>query len=98
MVQNIDIAPTILELAGLQQPDNMDGRSFTPMLKGEEMPDWRKRIYYEYFWERPFPQTPTIHAVRSDSFKYIRYYGVWVINEIYIIQDDPRSEEHTSEL
>jgi len=89
MVQNIDIAPTILELAGLKRPDNMDGRSFAPMLKGEKMADWRKRIYYEYFWERPFPQTPTIHAVRTDSFKYIRYYGVWDINELYNIQDDP---------
>lgn len=89
MVQNIDIAPTILELAGLQAPANMDGASFTPMLRGEEVPDWRERIYYEYFWERPFPQTPTMHAVRTDSFKYIRYYGVWDINELYNLAEDP---------
>jgi arylsulfatase A-like enzyme len=89
MVQNIDIAPTILELAGLQKTNAMDGASFVPMLRGEEMPDWRKRIYYEYFWERPFPQTPTIHAVRTDTFKYIRYYGVWDINELYNLQQDP---------
>jgi arylsulfatase A-like enzyme len=89
MVQNIDIASTILELAGLQKTNAMDGASFVPMLRGEEMPDWRKRIYYEYFWERPFPQTPTIHAVRTDTFKYIRYYGVWDINELYNLQQDP---------
>jgi arylsulfatase A-like enzyme len=89
MVQNIDIAPTIMDLAGLDAPENMDGVSFSPMLRGEEVPGWRERIYYEYFWERAFPQTPTVHAVRTDSFKYIRHYGVWDINELYNLKEDP---------
>ncbi len=100
LIQNIDIAPTVLELAGLNKPANMDGESFLPILKGES-PDWRERIYYEYFWERPFPQTPTVHAVRTDKYKYIRYYGVWDINELYDLENDPmemnnliRSKEH----
>ncbi|MEL7002879.1 MAG: sulfatase [Bacteroidota bacterium] len=100
MIQNIDIAPTVLELAGLKKPDNMDGESFLPILKGKN-PEWRERIYYEYFWERPFPQTPTVHAVRTNKYKYIRYYGVWDINELYDLENDPwemnnliRSEEH----
>ncbi|ELR69547.1 Choline-sulfatase [Fulvivirga imtechensis AK7] len=100
LIQNIDIAPTILALAGLEKPANMDGQSFVPLLKGET-PEWRDRIYYEYFWERPFPQTPTVHAVRTDKYKYIRYYGIWDINELYDIENDPmemnnliRSEEH----
>lgn len=88
MVQNIDVAPTILNLAGLKAPGNMDGRSFSPLLRGEET-DWRDMIFYEYFWERSFPQTPTVHAVRTDSFKYIRYYGIWDINELYNIREDP---------
>ncbi|MFA0962309.1 sulfatase [Roseivirga sp. BDSF3-8] len=88
MVQNIDIAPTLLELAGLTKPANMDGASFTPLLKGQDIP-WRDRIYYEYFWERPFPQTPTVHAVRTDKYKYIRYYGIWDINELYDLENDP---------
>lgn len=94
MVQNIDIAPTILELAGLQAPANVDGASFAPMLQGENIPGWRERIYYEYFWERPFPQTPTMHAVRTDSFKYIRYYGVWDINELYNLKADPNESNN----
>ncbi len=100
LIQNIDIAPTILELAGLDKPSNMDGTSFVGLLKGEKM-EWRDRIYYEYFWERPFPQTPTVHAVRTDKYKFIRYYGVWDINELYDLENDPmemnnliRSEEH----
>jgi len=100
LIQNIDIAPTILDLAGLQAPAKMDGMSFLPLLKGENT-DWRERIYYEYFWERPFPQTPTVHAVRTDKYKYIRYYGIWDANELFDLENDPmeknnliRSEEH----
>lgn len=100
LVQNIDIAPTILELAGLSKPPNMDGYSFAALLKGEKI-NWRDRIYYEYFWERPFPQTPTVHAVRTDKYKFIRYYGIWDINELYDLENDPlemnnliRSEAH----
>jgi arylsulfatase A-like enzyme len=100
MVQNIDIAPTILELAGVRIPKNMDGESFAPLLKGNKK-EWRDTIYYEYFWERPFPQTPTVFAVRTNQYKFIRYQGIWDINELYDIQNDPnemnnliRSPEH----
>lgn len=88
MIENIDVAPTILDVAGMETPENMDGDSFAPMLEGESM-EWKDHIFYEYFWERPFPQTPTTYAVRNDSMKYIRYHGVWDINELYHIKDDP---------
>lgn len=87
-VQNIDIGPTILDLAGLKTPENMDGSSFAPLLRGEHIA-WKDTIYYEYFWERPFPQTPTVHAIRTDRYKFIRYHGIWDINELYDLQDDP---------
>jgi len=88
MVQNIDIAPTMLELAGLEAPDYMDGRSFLPLLEGREVP-WRDVILYEYFWERPFPYTPTVHGIRTDRYKYIHYYGIWDTDEFYDLQNDP---------
>ena len=101
VIQNIDIAPTIMALAGLEKPADMDGSSFAPLLEGKEM-EWRDTIFYEYFWERAFPQTPTTHAVRNDRYKYIRYHGVWDINELYDLQEDPeemnnliRSEAHS---
>ncbi|MBN2813600.1 MAG: sulfatase [Bacteroidales bacterium] len=88
MIQNVDIAPTMLDYAGLAKPAQMVGYSFIPLLKGEKIP-WRNEIFYEYYWEYDFPQTPTMHGVRTDRYKYIRYHGVWDTNEFYDLQDDP---------
>ena len=87
-IQNIDLAPTFLQLAGESVPEHYDGQSFLNLLKGSNTP-WRDTIYYEYFWERPFPQTPTVHAIRTDRYKFIRYHGVWDINELFDIKNDP---------
>ncbi len=105
MVQNIDVAPTILELAGLQSPEHFDGRSIKPLIIGDKPDDWRDRIFYEYYWEYSFPQTPTVHAVRTDKYKYIRYHGVWDTNELYDLENDPyemnnliAAEEHQDRI
>ena len=87
-VQNIDISATFMDLAGANLPSHMDGQSFAPLLEGLSKP-WRDSIYYEYFWERPFPQTPTVHAIRTDKYKFIRYHGIWDLNELYDIETDP---------
>ncbi len=88
MVQNIDIAPTVLELAGLQKPNYMPGKSFVQLLKGDTSL-WRNKIFYEYYWEYDFPMTPSIYGVRSDKYKYIRYMGIWDRNELYDLENDP---------
>lgn len=88
VVANIDIAPTFLELAGLKAPPNMDGKSYLPLLEGKTIP-WRDSIFYEYYWEYAFPQTPTVFALRGSRFKYMDFYGLWDINELYDIKNDP---------
>ena len=92
MIQNIDIAPTIMEGAGLEKAENMAGDSFIPLLQGKDV-KWRDRIFYEYYWEHNYPMTPTMHGVRTERYKYIRYYGVWDTNEFYDLMEDP-NETH----
>lgn len=88
ILANIDFAPTILEAAGVAAPAGCDGRSFWPLLRGEAVP-WRTELVYEYFWERQYPQTPTLHALRGERYKFIRSQGVWDIDELYDLQEDP---------
>jgi N-acetylglucosamine-6-sulfatase len=89
VVANLDIAPTMLEAAGLEAPEWMEGKSLMPLLRGDAGFEWRSELLYEYYWERNFPQTPTVHALREDRFKYVRYHGVWDIDELYDLQEDP---------
>ena len=89
MVQNIDIAPTVFEVAAVQKPDYMPGVSMVPILKGDKSASKRNEIFYEYYWEYDFPMTPTVFGMRTDRYKYIRYHGIWDRNELYDIQQDP---------
>ncbi len=88
MVRNIDVAPTILELAGVRSPEHMDGRSVVAALSGGDVPGTGE-LLYEYYWEYAFPHTPTTLALRGDRFKYILYHGVWDKNELYDLVADP---------
>lgn len=88
VVANIDIAPTLLEAAGLPPTGDYDGRSFWPIAQGKHAP-WRTELLYEYFWERNFPQTPTLHALRTDRYKYVHVHGLWDLDELYDLEMDP---------
>ncbi len=92
-VANIDIAPTLLEVAGLKPPAHMHGRSFLPLAMGKSIP-WREYTLYEYYWEQNYPQTPTMHALVGDQWKYIRYQGLWDLNEFYNLEDDPGEQRN----
>ena len=88
MILNLDYAPTILEAAGVPIPDTMQGKSFFGMLDGTEI-EWRDAWLYEYFWERSFPQTPTVLGVRGDRYKFMQYHGIWDKYELYDLENDP---------
>lgn len=85
---NIDIAPTLLEAAGLRAPGTMHGRSLWPQLRGEA-PEWRDGFVYEYFWDWEAMHTPGILGYRSRDFSYMEYQGVWDRNELYDMRADP---------
>jgi arylsulfatase A-like enzyme len=90
MVANIDIAPTVLELANAEMPDHYDGMSFARLAQdGASGSDWRQELTYEYYWEFNYPQTPTVFALRSDQYKYVQYHGVWDTEELFDLDADP---------
>lgn len=91
LVRNIDIAPTVLALAGVQPPGVMDGRSILPVLTGDAG-EWDSELLYEYYWEYAFPHTPTTFALRGDRYKYITYHGIWDISELYDLEADPQEQ------
>ena len=93
VVRNIDVAPTLLELAGVQTPGNMDGRSVLAALRGEQV-SWEGELVYEYYWEYAFPHTPTTLAIRGDRYKFIYYPGVWDIQELYDLETDPQEQRN----
>ena len=93
IIQNIDIAPTILDMAGIKEPPQMQGQSFYPLLKGEHIA-WRNRAFYEYYWEYAYPQTPTTYGVREGDYKFIFYPGIWDINEFFDVKNDPEEKKN----
>jgi arylsulfatase A-like enzyme len=73
---NVDIAPTFLELAGVERPAEMQGRSLVPLLAGESPDDWRASVYYRYWMHRDGAHdAPAHYGVRTRTHKLICYYN-----------------------
>ena len=88
LVLNIDLAPTILEFAGVAIPSSMQGRSWRPLLEGSAAA-WRDSFYFEYQKERPKMSLPDIQAVRTSNAKLILYVGRAEWTELYDLVADP---------
>lgn len=90
MVLSIDIAPTMLELAGVTPPDNLQGMSLAPILDGGN-PDWRSSFLVEYYSDTVFERIFKMgyKAVRTDRYKYIQYVDLEGMNELYDLSADP---------
>ncbi len=91
LIVNLDFAPTFLEAAGIEVPSTVQGRSFLGLIDADRADGqpWRDAFLYEYFWERAFPQTPTVLGVRTDRYKLMRFHGVWDRYELYDLEADP---------
>jgi arylsulfatase A-like enzyme/lysophospholipase L1-like esterase len=74
LIQNIDYAPTFLEMAGVPVPAEMQGRSFVPILRNGQAPsDWRDAIYYAYYENAAVHSVPEHDGVRTDRYKLMHF-------------------------
>jgi len=89
IVSNLDFAETFLELAGAEVPNDMQGRSLVPLLKGTPPEDWRTSFYYHYYEGPPAEHTVAEHyGVTDGRYKLIHYYKLkqW---ELFDLENDP---------
>ena len=89
---SVDMAPTLLDLAGQQVPGTMQGMSLTPILTGNKNLPHRSSVHLEYFKDFPY-SVPEWDAVRTERFLYIEY-GNQKAGELFDIQKDPRTRHN----
>lgn len=91
MALNLDIAPTLLDLAGVPSPAKMQGRSLVPLLSGEAVRDWRADFFYEHhFGEKRKPAIPATEGVREAQWKYTRWTSAEpLFEELFDLRADP---------
>jgi arylsulfatase A-like enzyme len=92
---NIDLAPTVLDCAGLKVPEAMQGKSLLPLLKGEN-PDWRHDFFYEH---HTLPaRIPPSEGVRTTRWTYLRWVGMEpAVEELYDLASDPHQERNLAD-
>lgn len=90
LVQTIDLAPTILALAGVTDTVQRQGKSLVPLLEGRT-PPWRSSVLIEYYSDTVFPRILTMgyESVRTERYKYIRYTELAGMDELYDLDTDP---------
>jgi arylsulfatase A-like enzyme len=92
LVLNLDLAPTLLELAGVAAPAGLQGRSLRPLLEGVPAP-WRSAFFFEYFYDgsskKPSWEAPTHFALRTQDAKLVLYPERPEWTELYDLARDP---------
>lgn len=90
LVQNIDYAPTFLDIAGAEIPEDIQGISILPLLRGEQPKNWRKSLYY-HFYEYPAEHMVKRHygVKTDDGWKLIHFYNDIDEWELYNLNEDP---------
>ncbi len=91
MALSIDLAPTVLSLAGVEPPESMQGRDLTPILARADA-DWRTDFYYEHVYNTDPPRSPiaVTEGIRTERWKYIRYPETQpVYEQLFDLKNDP---------
>jgi len=88
LVLNVDLAPTLLKIAGIEPPEEMQGESLIPLMSNKKTADWRKSVYYHYYQSGAWHYVKKHLGVRTDRYKLIHFYEVdeW---ELYDLKKDP---------
>ena len=88
-IQNIDYAPTFVEMAGGESPAGLHGKSIVPILRGATPADWRKSVYYHYYDEAGAHRVANHYGVRTERFTLAHFYGTdeW---ELFDNDKDPQ--------
>ncbi len=89
LIQNLDYASTFLEVAGAPIPQDLQGLSLVPLLKGESPSDWRKSIYYHYYEYPSVHMIPRHFGIRTDRYKLMKFYQFGEEWEFYDLETDP---------
>ncbi|MCC7398243.1 MAG: sulfatase [Planctomycetes bacterium] len=90
LTQNIDFAPTLLELAGAPKLEGAHGTSLVPLLEHEKV-QWRNAIYYHYYESQAVHMVPEMYGVRTERYKLVRYYEPqWNCTELFDLDNDPQ--------
>ena len=89
MVSNLDFAQTFLDLAGIDLPDDMQGKSLRPLLEGKDQKDWRESIYYHYYCFPEYHAVRRHDGVRNSRYKLMHFYDIneW---ELFDLEKDPK--------
>jgi N-acetylglucosamine-6-sulfatase len=90
LVLNIDLAPTLLEFAGVAPGDHIQGVSLLPVMAGDPV-NWRDSILVEYYSDTVFERIYKMgyKAVRTERYKYIQYQDLDGMDELYDLAYDP---------
>ncbi len=89
MVLNLDMAPTLLQIAGLPVPGEMQGRSMLPLAEGKRDAAWRKDWLYEYYEYPGFENVRPCRGVRTERYKLIHFFLEPEEFELYDLKNDP---------
>ena len=89
MIANIDFAETLLDLAHIPIPEDMQGVSLLPLLRGERTPEWREATYYHYYEYPGWHYVKRHYGIRTQRYKLIHYYHDTDEWELYDLVEDP---------
>lgn len=89
LVQNLDFAETFLDAAGIQAPEDMQGESLLPLLKGRDI-EWRDALYYHYYEYPAVHMVKKHYGIKTDRYKLIHFYDDIDEWELYDLEKDPR--------